>query len=683
MSLLPVGLRIEPSEIMGTTPVKSPKMETGILEERRAIAALESTFQRDIRPMLDVVDKMRAQGVTEENIQLPTIVVVGDQSSGKSSVLESLAGITLPRGQGIATRVPLVLRLQSCASENQSIIKMDYGDVKDTVIDGEDRIEAAITAATNSLAGCNKGVRDTPIQLLIRKPNAPDLTMVDLPGITRVPVHGQPANIYEQISGMIMQYITPEESIILNVLSAQVDFPTCESIRMSQQVDKEGKRTLAVVTKVDKAPEGLLEKVTTDAVNIGLGYICVRNRTDADDSIAIARIRERELFESHPTLQELDRSMVGISTLAQKLTMIQSDMVKGCLPRIQKQMFEALSKRNRELSRLPNGLNSNSDAKAVYYQVVHKLLTALSQIVREGNFSEFPDDTHLRYTARLHEKFQKFAEELHEAGAKFRDESQTEEIRALLVEHQGVALPDFLPHPVLQYLIKKQIKSVTETCTSLVEESFEYATDVVLRISASCVQGYPRLTKLFKQVATEALEEAKISAMEFVEKMLEKESSIIFTTNDYYTDTLDKMNAGLVEVPQIGSGAGEMGEHPAELGFSVQGRLVDKIFLSEFAHKDRKFQDAWRMKVRTAAYWKVVQKRLADEIPLDIRFELQRAIVDSLHHKMMNQPWLNGGDEDLRALMEEDAIGAANRIRLQRRVDGLKDCLHLLTGLMH
>lgn len=72
-----------------------------------------------------------------------------------------------------------------------------------------------------------------------------------------------------------MEYIAPKESIILNVLSATVDFPTCESIRMSRQVDQLGERTLAVVTKSDKAPEGLLEKVTIDDVHIGLSYVCV------------------------------------------------------------------------------------------------------------------------------------------------------------------------------------------------------------------------------------------------------------------------------------------------------------------------------------------------------------------------------------------------------------------------
>nr|GFB69483.1 dynamin-related protein 4C-like isoform X1 [Tanacetum cinerariifolium] len=87
---------------------------------------------------------------------------------------------------------------------------------------------------------------------------------------------------------------------------------------MSQKVDKTGERTLAVVTKADKAPEGLLEKVTADDVNIGLGYICVRNRI-GDESHEEARLKERTLFETHSLLSKIDKSMVGIPVLAYKL----------------------------------------------------------------------------------------------------------------------------------------------------------------------------------------------------------------------------------------------------------------------------------------------------------------------------------------------------------------------------
>lgn len=632
--------------------------------------SLEATFQEEIRPMLDAVDKIRAQGVTEENIQLPTIVVVGDQSSGKSSVLESLAGITLPRGQGIATRVPLILRMQSCISKEEAIIRMDYGDVKDQVIHSEEDIEAAINSATTVLAGTNKDVKDTPISLHIRKPHAPDLTMVDLPGITRVPVHGQPENIYEQIQAMIMRYITPEESIILNVLSATVDFPTCESIRMSQQVDKDGKRTLAVVTKVDKAPEGLLEKVTTDAVNIGLGYVCVRNRTDMDDTIAVARLREKMLFESHPALQDLDRNMVGIPALARKLTKIQSDMVKGCLPGIQKQMYDALQKRRQQLNNLPKGIVSHSDAFLVFLHLQHQRVTTLTQLVRDGNFELFPEELHLHYTARLHEKFMKFAEDLHKAGLKLRDKSQAQEIKDLLSEHRGVSLPDFLPHSVLHQLVKKQTKSITETCRFLVEEAFEYATDVVLQVNAICSQGYSNMEKCYRKIAIVTLEETKKTTMEFVERMLAKESTIVLTTNDYYMATLEKLKEALEEAKRTTNYD----------QFVELESPWDKLALEELRDADGLYQDAWRMKASVAAYWKVVQKRLADEIPLEIRYALQCAIVDELHKEMMIQAHF--GKEDFLVFMKEDSDLASNRARVQHRVDALEDGLKLLSGLM-
>jgi hypothetical protein len=121
---------------------------------------------------------------------------------------------------------------------------------------------------------------------------------------------------------VIVEYITPEDSIILNVLPATVDFTTCESIRLSQTVDKTGLRTLAVVTKADKSPEGLLEKVTAGEVNIGFGYVCVRNRI-GDETFEEARLEEQKLFESH-SLSKIDKSIVGIPVLAQKLVEVQA-----------------------------------------------------------------------------------------------------------------------------------------------------------------------------------------------------------------------------------------------------------------------------------------------------------------------------------------------------------------------
>ncbi|CAI5488598.1 unnamed protein product [Closterium sp. Naga37s-1] len=279
------------------------------------MAPLISSYNENVRPMLDAIDKLRDLGLKEEGIELPTIVVVGDQSSGKSSV----SGISLPRGKGIVTRVPLILRLQSC-SDGQDEITTDYTPVTgkvSKVLPDEAMIEQAISEATVALAGSRKGVMNCPITLQVRRPDLPILTLIDLPGITRVPIEDQPKDIYDQVKAMIMTYITPKESVILNVLAAEVDFSTCESIVMSQEVDPDGDRTLAVVTKVDRAPDGLYEKIQGNSVRIGLGY----ERRDLMSGLIGGRY---DSFQS-------DEEMHYAARLHEKFIKFEADM-RGALP---------------------------------------------------------------------------------------------------------------------------------------------------------------------------------------------------------------------------------------------------------------------------------------------------------------------------------------------------------------
>ena len=122
-------------------------------------APIISSYNDRIRPLLDAVDKLRHLMITREGIQLPTIVVVGDQSSGKSSVLESLAGINLPRGQGICTRVPLMMRLQHKSIPQPELFLEFNGKVVKT---DEEHVSEAINLATDEIAGLGKGISNTP-----------------------------------------------------------------------------------------------------------------------------------------------------------------------------------------------------------------------------------------------------------------------------------------------------------------------------------------------------------------------------------------------------------------------------------------------------------------------------------------------------------------------------------------
>ncbi|KAF2313383.1 hypothetical protein GH714_010691 [Hevea brasiliensis] len=297
---------------------------------------LVSSYNDHIRPLLDAVDKLRHLKVMNEGIQLPTIVVVGDQSSGKSSVLESLAGINLPRGQGICTRVPLVMRLQHQPTPTPEVF-----------------------------------LEFMAKQYTLMKPALQMLLVLPLMRLQAMEGH----------------------------IKHSINFG-CEKERMSRQVDKTGERTLAVVTKSDKAPEGLLEKVAADDVNIGLGYVCVKNRI-GDESFEDARKEEAQLFKNHPLLSRIDKSMVGIPFLAQKLTQIQATIIAKCLPDIARNINEKLNASISELNKMPRTPSSPAEAMTAFMGIVGSAKESLRKILIRGEFDEYLNDHQMHCTARL------------------------------------------------------------------------------------------------------------------------------------------------------------------------------------------------------------------------------------------------------------------------------------------
>ena len=140
-----------------------------------------------------------------------------------------------------------------------------------------------------------------------------------------------------------------------------------------------------MVTKADKAPEGLLEKVTNDDVNIGLGYVCVRNRIGRE-SYEEARVEESKLFRSNPLLSRIDKSMVGIPVLAQKLVRIQANIISKCLPNIVKQINGKLNANLTELKKMPKDLSSVAEAMAAFMDLMVEVKESLNKILIRGEY---------------------------------------------------------------------------------------------------------------------------------------------------------------------------------------------------------------------------------------------------------------------------------------------------------
>ncbi|CAN6483470.1 unnamed protein product [Victoria cruziana] len=314
---------------------------------------------------------------------LPAIAVVGGQSSGKSSVLESIVGKDfLPRGSGIVTRRPLVLQLHKIEDgrEYAEFLHLPRKKFTDFAL-----VRKEIADETDRETGRSKQISPVPIHLSIYSPHVVNLTMIDLPGLTKVAVEGQPDSIVIDIENMVRSYIEKPNCIILAISPANQDLATSDAIKISREVDPKGERTFGVLTKIDLMDKG------TDAVDILEGksyrlqypWIGVVNRSQADinknvDMIA-ARRREREYFSNTPEYRHLAHRM-GSEHLAKMLSRHLENVIKSRIPGIQSLINKSIVELEAELSRL--GKPVAADAGGKLYMIM-EICRGFDQIYRE------------------------------------------------------------------------------------------------------------------------------------------------------------------------------------------------------------------------------------------------------------------------------------------------------------
>ncbi|KAI8025038.1 Dynamin-related protein 4C [Camellia lanceoleosa] len=536
----------------------------------------------------------------------------------------------------------------------------------------ETHVAEAIKVATDEIAGNGKGISHTPLTLVVKKAGVPDLTMVDLPGITRVPVHGQPEDIYEQISRIIMEYIKPEESIILNVLSATVDFPTCESIRMSQRVDKTGVRTLAVVTKVDKAPEGLLEKVAADDVNIGLGYVCVRNRI-GDESYQDARVEEATLFQSHPLLSKINKSMVGVPRLAQKLVQIQATMLSKCLPDIVRKINEKLNLDVSELSRMPPKLSSVAEAITAFMRIIGLSIESLRKILSRGEFDEYPDDKSMHCTVRLAEMLNEYSEELQKSGGnKSTENFLMDEIR-VLDETKGIWLPNFLPRAAFLIILQRKVKEIANTPVDFVAKVWNYIESVVILVLMYHCDSYPQLLSSTRRAAQNLIAKMKEKSFDRVMELVEMEKLTDYTCSPEYMTEWAKLMAHQNAFRNVMNN-----QHTSQI--TIEGFGMIEVGHLRLYSSTR--EQAFDLKMRITAYWKIVLRRFVDNLALHLLLSINELVSQNMQTEIVKEVMGSHGGHGIERMLEESPSVAMKREKLNKSIRLLKQSKEVVAQIM-
>ena len=275
----------------------------------------------EIRSILQTVGQSNA-------LTLPSIVVIGSQSSGKSSVLEAIVGHEfLPKGSNMVTRRPIELTLVNtpdAQAEYGEFPALGLGKITDF-----SHIQRTLTEL-NLAVPDSECVSDDPIQLTISSPHVPDLSLIDLPGYIQVVGHDQPVELKQKIVDLCDKYIQPP-NVILAISAADVDLANSTALRASRRVDPRGERTIGVVTKMDLVDAIRGASILNDRkYPLRLGYVGVVSRVPPQStslfkkgsgniSSAIAK-NELAYFSAHPLEFGPEAGLsVGTTTLRKKL----------------------------------------------------------------------------------------------------------------------------------------------------------------------------------------------------------------------------------------------------------------------------------------------------------------------------------------------------------------------------
>ncbi|KAF8805202.1 hypothetical protein BYT27DRAFT_7258310 [Phlegmacium glaucopus] len=352
-------------------------------------------FERE-RKMLDLINRMHNTGV-QIDMDLPQIAVIGQQSAGKSSVIEAISGITLPRSSGTCTRCPTECRLSRSQSPWKCVVSLrftssSHGRVRNETFGPviydkgqvEERIRRAQRAILNPSKPSQQFLTDSEdvqqsektfsedcVSLQISGPDVADLSFCDLPGLisTVSSSRGGTGDI-SLVQNLVTSYIKKPSCIILLTITCETDFENQGANHLTKVHDPNGNRTVGVLTKPDRIPAGEAENwlsfIRSERELLTNGWYAVKQPGSKaiESGITWEQAREEEdrFFATEPGWSDLDtiyQKYLRTTNLVARLSEILSDLISKRLPEIQKELDKSISETREHLNKLPKPPSSD------------------------------------------------------------------------------------------------------------------------------------------------------------------------------------------------------------------------------------------------------------------------------------------------------------------------------------
>ena len=636
----------------------------------------DNVLFKKLRKLINLIDQLRDVGVNEY-IKLPRICSLGTQSAGKSSVLESIVGLDfLPRGDGVVTRRPLELRLCHISTgEPWAVFEERKGQKFTDFI----KVRETIEALTDEVCGKDKNILDKPIVLNVYSQTCPDLTLVDLPGVTRVPIAGQPKNIEEITKSMATRYIEDPLTIILCVIAANSDIATSDGLKLAKEIDTTGSRTLGVLTKLDIMDAGTdaRKALMNEEIPLKLGYVGVKNRSKQDLmnklSMAETARKEREFFKSHPAYKNLPAGHLGTSVLINKLTKIYFRIIRENLPRIVKAINERLKTAEEELSGLGQPMPTDDAGKmSLLWNMINEYCDIFRNIL-QGKFTNkrlsFLDGEGGFVIKKFYKNLLKDFTGDYKATTKYSDE----DIDNALTIHEGDSIPGFPSVDAFIYLLRPQLEKLKDPIEDCFQDTFQYIDFLSGKILEKTFTRFPQAINDMTDLVTNYLLEEKEKTKYIIDSVVEMEINYLFTNDREYLDNFTSFLPKQQQKQLQNKDNAPNKDKDKDNKDPKNQENVNEIKLQPPVDAHKLFIKEIRNRIE--AYFKLTVRNLRDMIPKIIGNYLIKEIEENMQLKLYNKLY---NAREMTDLLNEPESVAERRKELNDMIKVMKNAQKII-----
>ncbi|RPB08693.1 P-loop containing nucleoside triphosphate hydrolase protein [Morchella conica CCBAS932] len=691
-------------------------MKPAIKISEDVVPPTEKLENADLARLLDIIDKLREFGVSED-ISLPQIVVVGDQSSGKSSLLEALTGIRFPIASTLCTRFATQISFRKSpdskitvtiipAKSSDAARKAELRAFSDTVVELTPERFSEIMEKAGDLMGLPKagetvGVDDAEkrfsddvLRIELCGPSRSHFSVVDVPGLFQSATMYQNEKDLEMVENLAKSYIEDERTIILAVASSLNETANQKVFRLASAAgaDPEGVRTVGVLTKPDAIQPGDEGRVIDTALNkvtvLHHGWFIVRNRStdEVKRNISNAERLENEanLFKKDPW-RTLPRDRVGVPALEKFLQRLLFDHVRKEFPKMVQEIDAMMEDCERELGALGQRRETSDEQRGVLIGIATDFQISARNAMMGLYEMDSLEQKSLRVRMHIQNLNAEFSDTVWRSGHTksfdggssppssgpspvpsaglndmAKDDSKTiyEWIRKAYRESRGPELPGMVNPGVVQLLFRMQTgkwERLAREHIIRVRAQIERFVADLLRLK--CPDDSLRHNIWMKMRALFAAVYKKADR-ELQMILQDEREGILITYNHYYSDNLDRARKGRIAAT-IRRAQGDNGANALGVALGVLENI------------DPEEQAVAEIYDVLHAYYKVARKRFVDCVALQV---VERHYLGAKGPVRVFSPAYVGrlSPEELNAVGGEDQVVIEKRKRLEAKLERLQ-----------